>query len=28
MAGRPQSLGWRLSKRFGIGCQAGFKTKG
>ena len=28
LAGRPQSLGWRLSKRFGIGCQAGFKTKG
>ena len=27
LAGRPQSLGWRLSKRFGIGCQAGFKTK-
>ncbi len=28
LAGRPQSLGWRLSKRFGNGCQAGFKTKG
>jgi hypothetical protein len=27
LAGRPRSLGWRLPKRFVIGCQASFKTK-